>query len=163
VSEDGETESRGHPNIEVALRPRRTQHRLGWMRGGVHGTVPLSTAAGSLASRAQNNVGSGLIQRFRSLTQKCRKRGAILEQRRRPTAKFHQGEDLRGAVGLYFGICTAPQSHRIITAPFCDPGAAQEIAERSKISRTAGPAVGRVFGKRVHETPMGLSQGVIGE
>ena len=26
VSEDGETESRGHPSTEIALRPRRTQH-----------------------------------------------------------------------------------------------------------------------------------------
>ena len=64
-------------------------------------------------------------------------------------------------LGLYFGICAAPQSHRVITALFREAGAAQEIAERSKKSRTAGPAVGRVFGKRVHETPMGLSQGVI--
>jgi hypothetical protein len=46
VSEDGETESRGHPSTEVPLRPRRTQHHLGWMRGGVQGTAPLPTAAG---------------------------------------------------------------------------------------------------------------------
>jgi hypothetical protein len=72
------------------------------------------------------------------------------------------GDDLRGAFRLYFGICAAPQSHRIITALFRDPGAAQKIAERSKKSRTAGPPIGRVFRKRVHETPMGLSQGVIG-
>jgi hypothetical protein len=65
-------------------------------------------------------------------------------------------------LGLYFGICAAPQLHRIITALCRKAGAAQEIAERSKKSRTACPAVGRVFGKRVHETPMGLSQGVIG-
>ena len=65
-------------------------------------------------------------------------------------------------LGLYFGICAAPQSHRIITALCREAGAAQKIAERSKKSRTAGPTVGRVFGKRLHEAPMGLSQGVIG-
>ena len=47
-------------------------------------------------------------------------------------------------LGLYFGICTAPQSHRIITALCREAGAAQKIAERSKKSRTAGPTVGRV-------------------
>jgi hypothetical protein len=46
VSEDGETESRGHPSTEVALWPRRTQHHLGWMWGGVQGTAPLPTATG---------------------------------------------------------------------------------------------------------------------
>jgi hypothetical protein len=63
---------------------------------------------------------------------------------------------------LYSGICPAPQSHRIVTALFREAGAAQEIAERSKKSRTAGLAVGRVCGKRLHEAPMGFSQGVIG-
>src|SRR5262245_18719339 len=60
-------------------------------------------------------------------------------------------------VRLYFGICAAPQTHRIITAFFCEAGPAQKIAERNKKSRTAGPPVGRVFRKRVHQTTMGLS------
>jgi hypothetical protein len=64
-------------------------------------------------------------------------------------------------VRLNSGLRAAPQTHRIITPLLREAGTAQEIAERSKKSRTAGPAVRRVLGKRVHETPMGFSQGVI--
>ena len=77
------------------------------------------------------------------------------------TTDTAQALSYRRLSGQYFGICTAPQSHRVITMPLREASAAQEIAERSKKSRTAGLTIRRVFRQPVHETPMRLSQGVI--
>ena len=94
VSEDGETESRGHPSTEVALRPRAYAISPSGGCGVASKARPhCPRLQGSLASRVQSNIGLGLPVCWTSLGSGSsnERRRTIQRMKSRGNGRRHDG------------------------------------------------------------------------